>query len=117
VKVLSNNIQTRLNAALNNRNSPVPLVQLPLPLLVLLEAEQQTGGKSLGTVGSVLVGEVIFRRLLEGEFIIGPFAAKASNAFDGEIWKKITAVCSMPALIKLAEEWHNADASRGMPSE
>jgi hypothetical protein len=88
------------------------LDQAPLPLLILLEANTQTKGETLGIVGSAIVGEVIFvrlvqglQRLIESEDFAGLFYKDADNVYSRESRKRINKVVDMPTLIKLAQDW------------
>src|SRR5262249_2342822 len=43
----------------------------PLPFFVLFEAEKETGGKTLGILGSIIVAEVLYALLEEGPLAMG----------------------------------------------
>lgn len=79
---------------------------LPLPLYVLLEAQLDPAiaGAHLGPLGSVIVGETIFRRLTMEEEKLAGLIPAARQALGAE-WDKIQSVASMPDLVRLAEDW------------
>jgi hypothetical protein len=80
---------------------------LPLPLYILLEAQQDNGGAHLGPLGSIIVGETIFRCLaIEAERLAPQFSAAQGSLGAGD-WATITSVDSMPELINLAADWAN----------
>jgi hypothetical protein len=99
---------------------------LPLPLFVLLEAEKQSAGSHLGTLGSIIVGEVLFRRLAEEEQRLDALFKIASEHADSgpaepvartleEIQRRIADVRFMPALVELAEEWGGLAGCQTIP--
>jgi hypothetical protein len=57
----------------------------PLPLFVLIEAEKETEGRSLGVLGSVIVAEVLYALLEEG-----PLAVKAGFDLKEDLSKLST---------------------------
>ena len=73
----------------------------PLPLFVLLEAELDPAiaGRCLGVLGSIVVAEVIYRRLAEGERRILADLPAAEAAL-GSLWDEVAALASMPALVR-----------------
>jgi Animal haem peroxidase len=79
---------------------------LPLPLYVLLEAslDPACDGLRMGVVGSAILGEVLFRRILQGEAALQGQVDSARDALGGA-WDDIEAVQDMPALIRLAATW------------
>lgn len=96
-------------------NTELLSIDLPLPAYVLLEAQAQTGGTSLGMLGSLVLGDVLFRRLAEEEAAQRPALAAARSAFDEENWSQLTGIASMPALIRLAETWGGLSDCPQMP--
>jgi hypothetical protein len=89
---------------------------LPLPIYVLLEAslDPACNGQRMGVVGSAILGEVFFLRLLQGETILRGQIHSARGAF-GEAWKDIEAVQDMPGLVRLAAAWGGLEACSGLP--
>jgi hypothetical protein len=81
---------------------------LPLPLYILLESEldPKIGGAHLGPLGSIIVGETIFRCLTAAEANVADLLPAAAQAL-GRDWDRIKAVKSMPDLIRLTEDWAN----------
>lgn len=79
---------------------------LPLPLYVLLEAslDPSCNGLRMGVVGSAILGEVLFSRLLQGETVLEDQIGSA-RASLGKAWDEIAAVQDMPSLIRLAAAW------------
>lgn len=96
-------------------NADLLSTDMPLPLYVLLEAQAQTGGTSLGMLGSIVLGEVVFRRLAEEEARQRPALAAARGAFGEENWTRLLGVTSMPALVRLAEDWGGLSNCPQMP--
>jgi Animal haem peroxidase len=85
----------------------IPLLRkdLPLPLYILLEADRAPiNGAHLGPLGSVIVGETIFRCLTTAEAELAPLLPAAEHEL-GKDWDKIKAVKSMPDLVRLTEDW------------
>jgi hypothetical protein len=93
---------------------PQLITDLPLPLYILLEADQKAAGAKLGPLGSVIVGETIFRCLSEAGHQLQPAAKAASKALDKD-WDKIAAVDSMPKLVELAQDWGNLKHFNAIP--
>ncbi len=87
---------------------------LPLPLYVLLEAERCGGGMRLGPLGSIIVGEVMFRRLTEAEAELAPFLPRVSQAFGAD-WARIDGVATMPDLVQLTADWGGLAACTPIP--
>lgn len=89
----------------------------PLPLYCLLEAQLDPGinGRHLGALGSIIVGEVLFRRLAEEEAKLGIMIPGARAALGAANWGRIQGVDSMPALINLTEDWGDLAACNRMP--
>ncbi|MDR3530743.1 MAG: peroxidase family protein [Rhodopila sp.] len=87
-------------------NASLLRTDLPLPLYILLESalDPTIGGAHMGPLGSVIVGETIFRRLATEEEKIAGLTPAARDAL-GAGWDKIQSVGSMPDLIRLAEDW------------
>ena len=80
---------------------------LPLPLYVMLEAQFDpiASGERLGPLGSILVGEVLFRCLTEAEDVQSLILPVAQQALGHEAWTSIDGVKTMPDLIQLARDW------------
>jgi Animal haem peroxidase len=93
--------------ALVSQNAALLAADLPLPLYVLLESQidPAIAGAHLGPLGSVLIGEVLFRRLAEGEAKLAHLLPAAQQVLGAQDWSRIDAVKSMPALVRLAEDW------------
>ncbi len=92
---------------------------LPLSLFVLLEAAAdssagQSNGGRLGVLGSIIVGDVIGRRLAEGRAALEPFIGPARTAL-GALWGEIEAVTDMPKLIMFAERNGGVSNCEEMP--
>ena len=89
---------------------------LPLPLYVLLESQLDTtiAGAHMGPLGSIIVGETIFRRLTAAEQQLAGLLPAAKQAL-GDDWNSIAAVTSMPKLVRLAEDWGNLKNCPQMP--
>jgi hypothetical protein len=96
---------------------PALATDLPLPLYVLLESEldAKINGERMGALGSIIVGEVLFRRLAENEAKLARFRPAAEQAFGDDAWRRIDDVKSMPALIQLAEDWGGLANCRQIP--
>ena len=75
---------------------------LPLPMFVLLEAarDPDVRGKSLGVLGSIIVGEVIGRRVAEGREQLRPMLDATRDALPADLWRAIRNVDSMPELVR-----------------
>lgn len=97
-----------------NQHMTVLIDDLPLPLYVLLEAEQMASGRHMGPLGSIIAGEVIFRCLTEQERELQGQVAAARDAI-GPAWNRIEAVQTMPDLIKLAAEWASLTDCPALP--
>jgi hypothetical protein len=78
---------------------------LPLPLYILLEAEKKMAGAGLGPMGSIIVGETIFRCLTAAEQQLMPLLPSAQQALGTADWRRIDQVDCMTQLIELAEDW------------
>lgn len=96
-------------------NIPLLKTDLPLPLYILLEAERAPiNGAHLGPLGSIIVGETVFRCLTAAEARLDPLKDTAKAAL-GEHWQRIKNVKSMPALIRLARDWGELDDCPEIP--
>ena len=75
---------------------------LPLPSFVLLEAarDPDVRGRSLGVLGSIIVGEVIGRRAAEGKEQLKPMLDATRDALPTDLWRAIRNVDSMPDLVR-----------------
>jgi hypothetical protein len=84
---------------------PLLATDLPLPLYILLEAASAPiNGAHLGPLGSIIVGETVFRCLTTAEARLAPLLDAAEAAL-GEHWQRVLNVASMPDLIRLAKDW------------
>jgi len=90
---------------------------LPLPLYILLESQldPEIAGRHPGALGSILIGEVVYRRLAEGEQALKPAIPISKQAIGAADWNRIEAVTNMPALIRLAEDWGGLADCPDMP--
>ena len=76
----------------------------PLPFFVLLEAALDPAilGRHLGPLGSIIIGEVIARTVTRQRQQVAPTERVARAAFKTQFWDEMTAIDSMPGLIKFA---------------
>jgi hypothetical protein len=90
--------------------------ELPLPLYVVLEAEQDpaNGGTHLGPIGSIIVGEVLWRLIGQRTAGLAAQMPLARQALGAD-WGKIEAVASMPDLVRLAAEWGSLSGCDTLP--
>jgi len=92
---------------------------LPLPLYVMLESQldPDVRGRRAGVLGSIVIGEVLFRRLAEDDDAAehDPLTRAARNALDNAAWDEIEAIRDMPALVRLAEKWGGLEQCRTLP--
>lgn len=97
-------------------NAGLLATDLPLPLYVLLEAQLDPvgDGQWMGPLGSVIVGEVIFRHLAMQQDKMADLVPRAQAALGGT-WDKVRAVGSMPDLVRLAGELSGLDACTELP--
>jgi len=88
----------------------------PLPLFVLLEAELDPTiqGRCLGVLGSIIVAEVIYRRLAEGEKRILADLPSAEAAL-GSLWDEVAALATMPALVRFVAGKADFASCGGIP--
>jgi hypothetical protein len=77
----------------------------PLPLFVLLESalDPAIGGRHLGPLGSIIIGEVIARSIARERQRLEAMECAAQAAFDPAFWGEMTAITSMPGLIDFAD--------------
>jgi len=103
--------------ALVRQNLDLLTSDLPLPLYMLLESQLDPAiaGRHLGPLGSVLIGEVVYRRLAEGEQTLQPFIPASQHAIGAADWNRIDAVRTMPALVRLTEDWGGLADCPDMP--
>ncbi len=89
----------------------------PLPFFVLFEAEKETGGKTLGILGSIIVAEVLYALLEEGPLAVGSDLNLATEldaiagSYGKDIFDSVSGIKSMPALIRFIaghKEWQAA---------
>jgi hypothetical protein len=105
-KLVSSSLGTLDAKNIVRRNAKLLASDLPLPLYILLEAERDNGGAHLGPLGSVIVGETIFRCLVAAEERLADQFSAAKNALGAD-WATIDAVKSMPDFVTLAAHWGN----------
>jgi hypothetical protein len=98
------------------QNAALLATDLPLPLYVLLESQRDSTivGAHLGPLGSIIVGETIFRRLVTEEAKLASQLPAAKQAL-GPDWASIQSITSMPDLVRLAEDWGNLKNCPQMP--
>ncbi len=89
---------------------------LPLPFFVLLEAELDPAvqGRSLGVLGSIIVAEVLHRRLNEGTQRIQADLDPAQAAL-GNLWDEVSGVATMPALVQFVARHADFASCGGIP--
>ena len=89
---------------------------LPLPLYILLESQLDpaVAGAHMGPLGSIIVGETIFRRLVTEEAKLAELIPAAKQALAAD-WDSIQSIKSMPDLVRLAEDWGNLKNCPQMP--
>ncbi len=92
---------------------------LPLPLYVMLESQLDPdvqGGRA-GVLGSIVIGEVLFRRLAEEDEAAkhDPLTHAARDAIGDTHWAEIDAIRNMPALIELTGKWGGLAQCRTLP--
>lgn len=94
-------------------------VDLPLPLYVMLESEvdPQLRGRRIGPLGSIIIGEVVFKRLAEEQATAetSPLTTATRDAVGAANWAEIDAVTDMPDLVRLAEKWGKLDQCQSLP--
>jgi hypothetical protein len=114
--LVKNSLGTAADKATVTRNADLLRTDLPLPLYILLESQLDPtiAGAHMGPLGSVIVGETIFRRLaIEEERLAGLIpAAKLALGAD---WDSVQSVASMPGLVRLAEDWGGLKNSPQVP--
>jgi hypothetical protein len=98
------------------QNIALLATDLPLPLYILLESQRDPAiaGAHMGPLGSVIVGETIFRRLVTEEAKLASQLPAAKQALGAD-WKSIQSVTSMPDLVRLAEDWGKLKNCPQMP--
>ena len=89
----------------------------PLPLFILLEAglDPILRGRCLGVLGSVVVGEVMFRRLAEERGRLESLRTAAQAALPADLAAAIADIDSMPALVQFVAKFGGLGACAGMP--
>jgi len=115
-------IQARANddekAILRSRLSDLA-GDLPLPLYVMLESQMDPDvlGERVGVLGSILIGEVLFRRLAEEDEAAehDPLTHAAREAVGDANWAEIESIRDMPALVRLAEKWGGLEQCQTLP--
>jgi hypothetical protein len=100
-----------------SQNSALLTTDLPLPLYIMLESQLDPtiDGAHMGPLGSIIVGETIFRRLAIAEAKLVSLIPAAQQAFGAADWGMIQSIGSMPDLIRLAEEWGDLESCSQMP--
>jgi hypothetical protein len=98
------------------QNAGLLATDLPLPLYILLESQLDPtiAGAHMGPLGSIIVGETIFRCLVNEEAKLTALLPAAKQAL-GSDWDRIQSVGSMPDLVRLAEAWGNLTNCPTMP--
>ncbi len=74
----------------------------PLPMFVLFEAAKQTGGKSLGTLGSIIVSQVLFGAMQEIPLLNGAGAELTPEALSAQEKKMSCPADLLSSLLKVA---------------
>ena len=90
---------------------------LPLPLFILLEAglDPILRGRCLGVLGSVVVGEVIFRRLAMERDRLEMLRTAAQTALPADVAAAAAEVDSMPGLVLFVARFGGLDACGELP--
>jgi hypothetical protein len=100
----NNNVNTKLNQDEIDRLSRDP----PLPLFVLLEAgldpDPRLQGRCMGVLGSIIVAEVLCKRLAVERARLDAFKVASQSALPTDLRPRITAIDSMPALVNFVVE-------------
>jgi hypothetical protein len=88
----------------------------PLPLFVLLEAEldPQVQGASLGVLGSIIAAEVFYRRLHEGQKRVAAVLPRSEEVL-GAMWPHLTAIKTMPDLVRFVAAQPDFAHCHGIP--
>jgi len=89
----------------------------PLPLFILAEAEFDPDvlGRHMGVLGSIIVGEVLYR-LIDGERgRLSQLKAAAANSFANGLLGETDAIDSMSGLVEFVARFGNLDACHGIP--
>jgi len=91
--------------------TPAEVVQLsadpPLPLFILLEAGLDPGveGRSMGVLGSIIVGEVLCKRLAEESARLRALKSACQGALPARLWSSIIGIDAMPKLVSFVAEF------------
>ena len=88
----------------------------PLPLFMTLEAEldPDVQGRSLGALGSIIVAEVLYRRLAEEEARVTADCRAAASDL-APVWDEVTAIGTMPELIRFVARHMDFARCGGIP--
>jgi len=89
----------------------------PLPLFILLEAgvDRVMGGRCLGVLGSVIVGEVIFKRLAGQRDRLEMLRTAAQTALPAELAAAVAGIDSMPGLVMFVARFAGMGEVGGVP--
>jgi hypothetical protein len=114
--LVQSSLGTAAAKALVTRNAALLGTDLPLPLYILLESQLDPtiAGAHMGPLGSIIVGETIFRCLAAEEAKLARLLPAAKLALGAD-WEKIQSVRSMPDLVRLAEDWGNLKKCPQLP--
>ena len=114
-------IATRLRGLLGGSPAAAEAIErlnndTPLPLFMLLEAELDPAiqGRCLGVLGSVIVAEVLYRKLAEGEKRISADLGSAEAAL-GSLWDEVAGLATMPALVQFVARHADFASCGGIP--
>jgi Animal haem peroxidase len=89
----------------------------PLPLFILLEAglDPILRGRCLGMLGSVIVGEVMFKRLAMERDRLEMLRTAAHTALPADLAAAVAAIDSMPTLVQFAAQFGGFGARTELP--
>ena len=77
-------------------------IDFPSTVRKLAALDPAIGGRHLGLLGSIIIGEVIFRSVARERRRLAPTECAAKAAFEPAFWDDMTAIDSMPGLIDFA---------------
>ena len=89
----------------------------PLPLFILLEAglDPILRGRCLGVLGSVIVGEVMFRRLAVEHGRLEMLRTAARTALPAELAAAVAGIDSMPGLVQFVARFAGLEGCGELP--